>query len=109
MSCSAKMRADVRSAERIEIPLEYYFGPNDFKGLKAYGHSYEKVIPLGGKWIGWFTKWVIIPLFDWLSQFIKSFGIIILLMTLFIFPLRLQELFFFREDAGAQTADGQDQ
>ena len=84
MSCSAKMRADVRSAERIEIPLEYYFGPNDFKGLKAYGHSYEKVIPLGGKWIGWFTKWVIIPLFDWLSQFIKSFGIIILLMTLFI-------------------------
>ncbi|MBR6348133.1 MAG: membrane protein insertase YidC, partial [Spirochaetales bacterium] len=85
MSCSASMRVDIQpGAPRIDIPFEFYFGPNDYKGLKAYDHAYEKVIPLGGKWIGWFTKWVIIPLFDWLSKFIKSFGIIILLMTIFI-------------------------
>ena len=84
MACSAKMRADIRSSDNIEIPFEFYFGPNDYKGLKAYGHAYEKVIPLGGKWIGWFTKWVIIPLFDWLHQFISNFGLIILLMTVFI-------------------------
>ena len=85
MACSAQMRADIQpGAPRIDIPFEFYFGPNDYKGLKAYDHAYEKVIPLGGKWIGWFTKWVIIPLFDWLSKFIKSFGLIILLMTIFI-------------------------
>ena len=84
MACSAKMRAEIRPSDNIAIPFEFYFGPNDYKGLKAYGHSYEKVIPLGGKWIGWFTKWVIIPLFDWLSKFIANFGIIILLMTIFI-------------------------
>ncbi len=84
MACSAKMRAEIRPSDNIAIPFEFYFGPNDYKGLKAYGHSYEKVIPLGGKWIGWFTKWVIIPLFDWLSKFIANFGIIILLMTVFI-------------------------
>ena len=85
MSCTAQMRTDIQpGAPRIDIPFEFYFGPNDYKGLKAYGHTYEKVIPLGGKLIGWFTKWVIIPLFDWLSQFIKSFGLIILLMTIFI-------------------------
>ena len=84
MHCSARLRADITPAERIEVPFEYYFGPNDYRGLKAYGHSYEKVIPLGGKVIGLFTKWVIIPLFDWLHKGIANFGIIILLMTIFI-------------------------
>jgi YidC/Oxa1 family membrane protein insertase len=84
MNCSAQMRADITPGERIEVPFEFYFGPNDYKGLKAYGHAYEKVIPLGGKIIGYFTKWVIIPLFDWLHKGIANFGIIILLMTIFI-------------------------
>ena len=85
MSCTASMRADIQpGAPRIDIPFEFYFGPNDYKGLKAYDHAYEKVIPLGGKLVGWITKWVIIPLFDWLSKFIQSFGLIILLMTIFI-------------------------
>lgn len=84
MNCSAKLRTDITPSDKIEIPFEFYFGPNDYKGLKAYGHAYEKVIPLGGKIIGYFTKWVIIPLFDWLSKFISNYGIIILLMTIFI-------------------------
>ena len=87
MNCSASMRAsldNIRGAERVDVPFEFYFGPNSYRGLKAYGHSYEKVIPLGGKIIGVFTKYVIIPLFDWLHRSIANFGIIILLMTIFI-------------------------
>ena len=85
MSCAASMRADIQpGSPRIDIPFEFYFGPNNYKGLKAYDHAYEKVIPLGGRVVGLITKWVIIPLFDWLSKFIKSFGLIILLMTIFI-------------------------
>ena len=84
MHCQAALRADITPGDNIQVPFEFYFGPNDYKGLKAYGHAYEKVIPLGGKVIGVFTKYVIIPLFDWLSKFISSYGIIILLMTIFI-------------------------
>ena len=85
MHCKAALRADITpGAGRIDVPFEFYFGPNDYKGLKEYGHAYEKVIPLGGRIIGVFTKCVIIPLFDWLSKFISSYGIIILLMTIFI-------------------------
>ena len=87
MNCHAAMRAAVntpRGTSEVVLPFEFYFGPNDYKGLKAYNHAYEKVIPLGGKVIGVFTKYVIIPLFDWLSKFISSYGIIILLMTIFI-------------------------
>ena len=85
MACSAKMRTDFRPGdEAVTIPLEFYFGPNHYQTLKAYDHKYEKVIPLGGWLVGWFTRWVIIPLFNWLHQFIKNFGLIILLMTIFI-------------------------
>ena len=84
MHCKAALRADITPGERVDVPFEFYFGPNNYKGLKAYGHAYEKVIPLGGRIIGVFTKYVIIPLFDWLSRYITNFGIIILLMTIFI-------------------------
>ena len=85
MRCTAELRADITpGADNIQVPFEFYFGPNSYRGLKAYGHSYEKVIPLGGKIIGVFTKYVIIPLFDWLHRGIANFGIIILLMTIFI-------------------------
>ena len=85
MACSARMRTDFKpGAEVITLPLEFYFGPNHYQTLKSYGQKYEKVIPLGGTLVGWFTKYVIIPLFNWLHKGIANFGLIILLMTLFI-------------------------
>ena len=84
MDCAAKMRGDFKVSSNVVINNEFYFGPNHYKTLKSYGQKYEKIIPLGGWMVGWFTKWVIIPLFDFLHKFISNFGIIILLMTLFI-------------------------
>ena len=84
MDCAAKMRGDFKVSNDVVINNEFYFGPNHYKTLKSYGQKYEKIIPLGGWMVGWFTKWVIIPLFDFLHKFISNFGIIILLMTLFI-------------------------
>ena len=84
MNCVAKMRGEFRIADNVQIDNEFYFGPNHYRTLKSYGQKYEKIIPLGGWMVGWFTKFVIIPLFDFLHKFISNFGIIILLMTLFI-------------------------
>ncbi|MCR5003947.1 MAG: membrane protein insertase YidC [Bacteroidales bacterium] len=84
MVCNAKMRADFKVSEKVEFPVRYYFGPNHYKTLKAYDKKYEKIIPLGGWLVGWFTKYVIIPLFDLLHNWISNFGLIILLMTIFI-------------------------
>lgn len=84
MDCSAKMRMDFKGGEKVEVPFNFYFGPNHFQTLKAYDKKYEKIIPLGGWLVGWFTRYVIIPLFNFLHRFIDNFGIIILLMTLVI-------------------------
>lgn len=84
MACSARMRGDLQSSDDINISNGFYFGPNHYQTLKEYGHKYEKIIPLGGWLVGWFTRFVIIPLFNFLHRFIGNFGIIILLMTVFI-------------------------
>ena len=91
MECSARMRADFRPAASVSVPYEFYFGPNHFNTLKSYNHKYEKIIPLGGSLVGWFTKYAIIPMFNFFSKYFSNFGLIILLMTLVIktvvFPL----------------------
>ena len=84
MSCSAKLRSDFQSGSEVVIPYEFYFGPNDYSGLKKYDRNYEKIIPLGGWWFSWFTRLVIIPCFDFLGKFISNYGIVILIMTLLI-------------------------
>lgn len=91
MDCSAKMRAELPSGKNVTVPFEFYFGPNHYQTLKSFDHKYEKIIPLGGWLVGWFTKFFIIPMFDFFHRFIGNFGLIILLMTLVIkivvFPL----------------------
>ena len=84
MACHAAMRAEYRHGGNQTVPFEFYFGPNHFQTLKSYGHKYERIIPLGGSLVGWFTKYAIIPMFNFFSRFIASFGLIILLMTLVI-------------------------
>jgi len=85
MAASARLRADFQNGGGdIVIPNEFYFGPNDFRTLKQYDMKYEKIIPLGGWLVGWISRFVIIPIFDFLGKFIKNYGLIILLMTIII-------------------------
>ncbi len=85
MACSARLRSDFQAGSgNITIPYEFYFGPNDFRTLKSYDEKYEKIIPLGGSLVAWFNRIVIIPCFDLLGRFISNYGLIILLMTIFI-------------------------
>ena len=85
MTCSAKIRTDFQAgSSNIVIPNEFYFGPNDYKTLSSYDQKYEKIIPLGGWMVSWFSRLVIIPCFDFLGKFISNYGLVILLMTLLI-------------------------
>ena len=85
MACSAKLRSEIQTgAGDIVLPFSFYLGPNDYRGLKNYDRKYEKIIPLGGWMVSWFSRLVIIPCFDLLGRFIHNYGLVILLMTLLI-------------------------
>ena len=85
MACSAKLRSDIQmGSAAVTLPFQIYLGPNDYRGLKSYDKKYEKIIPLGGWMVAWFSRLVIIPCFDLLGKFIHNYGLVILLMTLLI-------------------------
>jgi YidC/Oxa1 family membrane protein insertase len=66
------------------ISLAFYFGPNHFNTLKQYNLNMEELVNLGGWIVKWINRFLIIPVFNFLNKFIFNYGIIILLLTIFI-------------------------
>ncbi len=66
------------------IGMRLYFGPNHYKTLKKYGIGIEKLVPLGWGIFGWVNKFLVIPIFNFLSDYITNYGLIILLLTIVI-------------------------
>ena len=69
----------------------FYFGPNKYSILRkvTLGEeeeeiALERLIPLGWGIFGWINRWCVIPVFDFLRNFIGSFGIIILILAVLI-------------------------
>ena len=44
----------------------------------------ERLIPLGWGIFGWVNRWCVIPVFDFLRNYIASFGIIILILVILV-------------------------
>ncbi|MEI7596490.1 MAG: membrane protein insertase YidC [Bacteroidota bacterium] len=66
------------------ISSQFYFGPSKYKTLKQFDQDFEKQIPLGWGILSWFNKILVIPVFNFLEGFNMNYGIIILLLTIFI-------------------------
>jgi len=76
--------------------LKLFIGPNEFKTLQAHQNGMEDIISFGASILGTINKWVIRPVFNFLSDFIGSKGIVILVLTfivkLILFPLSYKML-----------------
>jgi YidC/Oxa1 family membrane protein insertase len=79
------------SSTSNSINMKLYYGPNSIPILRKEGLELEKIVFLGRNIIGWISRFVIIPIFNWLNHFISNFGLIILILTIIIkvvlFPL----------------------
>lgn len=72
--------------------FDFYFGPNDYPLLSSLDDvispdedlELTRLVPLGWGLFRWINKFVVIPVFSFLSGFISNYGIIILLLTIFI-------------------------
>ena len=67
----------------LDHKMSWYLGPTDYKTLKQYDKNLEKIISLGWGVFGWINKFVFIPLFGFLSDYI-SYGIAIIIFTILI-------------------------
>ena len=78
------------SAQVEGYDFAFYFGPNKYAILKKVTDNngadlhMERLIPLGWGIFGWVNRWCVIPVFDFLRNYIGSFGIIILILVILV-------------------------
>lgn len=103
------MRADAQVNDydwNASVPASFtlFMGPNLYPLLSHLDKSidpgenlhFTRMIPLGWSIFRWINTWIVIPVFTFLGSFISNYGIIILLLTIFIkiilFPLTYKSL-----------------
>ena len=74
------------TVDNYSLNMDFYFGPNKYRQLRDMGRDFERMLPLGWGFFltQWFSRFVIIPVFNLLESFNWSYGIIIILLTLLI-------------------------
>ena len=83
---------DYSSTEANPASFTLFLGPNSYPLLSDLQNSIApdedlhltKLIPLGWSLFRWINTLIVIPVFDLLGRFISNYGIIILLLTIFI-------------------------
>lgn len=74
-----------------DFSMQIYAGPNEYKILKAFNNDLDEVIPFGRSIFGTINRVIIRPFFDYLSKYIGSKGIVIIVL-IFIIKMLLYPL-----------------
>lgn len=67
----------------LSYNMNMYYGPSDYQIFKKYGRNLDEAMPLGWGIFGVINKYVIIPLFGFLTDFLPA-GIAIIVLTILI-------------------------
>lgn len=92
---SSKILADIDASFQIKVPagntanvgFQLYYGPNDYNILKKQAPEMDRIVNLGRDMYSFvrpINAYVIMPVFNFFASFIKNYGWVILLLTLFI-------------------------
>ena len=86
-AASANLKLVLPAENTATVPLQLYYGPNDYKILKRYDIGLQNVINLGQgiyAFVKYINKWLVMPVFDFFKRFVGSYGLVIALLTIFI-------------------------
>ena len=86
-SSMANLRVALPVDANVNVPLSFYFGPNDYKVLKSYNMDLEDMVNLGQgfyAFVKYINRVIVMPVFNLFSGFIKSYGLVIALLTIII-------------------------
>lgn len=74
-----------------EADFRFYIGPNDYQEIDVVTEDFEKNVYLGWPPVFWINKFVIFPVFHFLTGIISSYGVIIIILVILLksvlFPL----------------------
>lgn len=81
---TASIGIPVNDIKLAKSDYRFFFGPNSYPLLKKVTPDFNKNVYLGWPPVNLVNKWIIIPIFNWLKNYIANFGIIIIILVLII-------------------------
>ena len=87
VKATANLSLPVPTTDNANYKLGLYYGPTDYKTLKRYDNDMKSMVNLGTgmfAFVKYINRWIVIPIFDFFASLTSNFGIVILLLTLFI-------------------------
>ena len=81
---STTLTLPVAEVEQGRGQYRFFFGPNSFNLLKAVAPEFDRNVYLGWGLFRWVNRFVVLPVFHFLEQYIGSYGLIIALLVLLI-------------------------
>ena len=67
----------------IDYKMNWYLGPTDYKILHSYEKNLDAIIPFGWGIIGWINRYLFVPVFGFMSNFLM-YGLAIILFSFLI-------------------------
>jgi len=67
-----------------KVNFTMFAGPTQYHLLKGQGHDLQDLVPLGWGIFGWVNKLIVIPAFKFLGNFNLGYGLVILILTIYI-------------------------
>ncbi len=80
-------KINLQPGSNVQVPLQFYYGPSDYKVLKEYHSQLEDMVPYGSgvfSFVKYINRYFLLPVFDFIQKYVASMGIVILLLTLLI-------------------------
>ncbi|MBS1730880.1 MAG: membrane protein insertase YidC [Bacteroidetes bacterium] len=84
---TANLKVQVPASTVATIPMQLYYGPNNYDLLKKYNNGMENIVDLGSgifSFVKYINRYFIMPVFNFLASFIGNYGWVIALLTLLI-------------------------
>ncbi len=84
---AANLQMKLPAANTVSVPMQLYYGPNEYKRLQEAYPEMDKIINLGRdlySFVRPINKYIIMPVFNFFAGFISTYGWVIALLTIFI-------------------------
>lgn len=94
---SSNLSIPFEHSQNQAFEMKMFIGPNKFEALKEFGHDTYLIVPFGSSILGTINRWIIRPIFSFLSGIIGSSGLVIFMLTLIVklllYPLTYRMLY----------------
>ncbi len=81
---SAEIQIPFNHGSNETFAMQMYVGPNDYDRLSKFDNKMEDIIEFGWGIFGTINRWIIRPVFNFISLYIGSAGIVILILTFLV-------------------------